>query len=466
MPLDSNEAPTAKEHPPGPVADALFRRHFESLPSPAFIWRREGSEFRLVAHNPSAGRVAQSRVASVIGIAASELYADRPDIVAEMARSAADGIVLQREIDYRFMDGAVRRLLVSYVPLSGDVVVVHAQDVTDRLQTSLQLARSEQRMHALFASHPDIVFRMDAEGRFLDLHVPESEPFPWDRAQIIGRRVADYYGAAAQREQERHNRAALETGAVQVFEYRSTIGDETRHLESRVARAGENEVVVTVRNVSERVELESKLTVLAERERAHLGREIHDGLAQMLTGAKLLLENLEKRLIEERSQHAGRAAEAAALINETITHARELVRGLSPIPKGTSLFGGLDLLARNAKKYLGIACRTSFAGDASHIGETAVAHLYRIAQEAITNAVKHGRTTTIDLCCRIDGDDLELSIADRGEGMGQHTATTEGLGLRIMRHRARAIGGDIALAVRPDGGVAVTCRCRLSALPD
>ena len=466
MPLDTRDIPGADGEASQNLEDALFRRHFDNLPSPAFIWRRDNGGFRLIAHNRVAGRIAQSQVASVLGITAGELYADRPDIAADIEHCAREAAVIQRELDYRFLSGTVRRLLVTYVPLTPEIVIVHTQDVTERLQASVELARSEQRMQALFASHPDVVFRMDADGRFLDLHIPETEDFPWEREQLIGRSVGDCYGPAAQREQERHSRAAIRTGEVQVFQYRVTVGDEARHLESRVARAGENEVVVTVRDVSERVELESKLTVLAERERYHLGREIHDGLAQMLTGAKLLLENLERRLAEEGSQQAPRAGQATALINETIEHARELVRGLIPIPEGTSLFSGLDLLARNSERYLGVVCRTALAGDESRIGETAVAHLYRIAQEAITNAVKHGRTKSIELCCRIDGEKLELSVADRGAGLTPREDGAVGFGLRIMRYRARAIGGEIALSPRPDGGTLMQCSCRLSTLVD
>jgi signal transduction histidine kinase len=309
---------------------------------------------------------------------------------------------------------------------------------------------------------------MDADARFLDVHVPEATFFPWAREQLIGRTVGDFYGEKAHRSQVKHNRNAIRTGVVQVFEYRATVGGVVMNLESRVARAGDNEVVVCVRDISDRVDVERKLTVLGERERNRIGREIHDGLAQMLTGAKLLMELLEKRLREEGSKRAGEAERAVELINGTIAHARELVRGLSPIPEGTTLFKALELLASQSERCLGVHCRAvcACASSADGLGEAAVAHLYRIAQEAITNAVRHGRATAVEVSCMVDESELELRIADNGSGFVDPLPDSDGLGLKIMRHRARAIGGDIAIARRGDGGTLVTCTCLRRALVD
>jgi two-component system, LuxR family, sensor kinase FixL len=456
----------ARAAPAAELDDRLFRTHFENLPGPAFIWRRDGDDFRLLAHNRAGAVLDESRMTPLIGGRASELYPDRPDVLADLRYCAEHGEIVQREAQHRSRTGKVGDLVVTVVPLGPDLVVAHVDDVTERRAAARTVEQSEARMRALFASIPDVVFRMDADARFLDLHVPEANYFPWTREQLLGRTVADFYGEEAHREQVRRNRKAIATGSLEVFQYRLPLIDTVMNLESRIARSGDNEVVVSVRDVSDRVELERKLTVLGERERNRIGREIHDGLAQMLTCVKLLLEHLEKRLEDERSRYVREASQATELVNDTIAQARELVRGLSPIPEGTSLPQALDLLATQSSKYLGVVCRTALSCRPPKLGEAAIAHLYRIAQEAITNAVRHGHATVIELSCRCNESALVLRVADNGSGLKQRADDGEGLGLRLMSYRAHAIGGEVTIANREEGGTLVTCTCMLRELAD
>ncbi len=460
------ETEAQRPSPTGEVDDRIFRIHFDNLPGPAFIWQRAGEDFRLIAHNRAGTRMGPSSVGSFLGTTATELYAERPDILAHLQASADGLAVLRSESEFTFRDGSCRTLAVTCVPLSRDTVVAHVEDITQQRAATRALEASEGRMRALFASNPDVVYRMDADAKFLDIHVPEASYFPWRREDLIGRTVGSFYGDEAQKQQVRHNREAIRTGKVQVFEYRIPVGDVVMNLESRVASAGANEVVVTVRDVSDRVNLERKLTVIGERERNDIGREIHDGLAQMLTGVKLMMEHLERRLRDEGSAHAGDASQATELINSTIEQARELVRGLSPIPQGTTLFQALELLASHAAKYLGVSCSTRFAGDPSGLNEVAIAHLYRIAQEAITNAVRHGKAADVSLACRIADGGLALTIEDTGLGYDEPRVDAAGLGLKIMRHRARSLGGDVTIARRPEGGTIVACTCLMRGLQD
>ena len=334
----------------GLLDERVFRTHFDNLPGPAFIWRREGDDFRLIAHNRAGAAIGDRRMGPLIGGIASELYGDQPGILADLRACAAGGSVVRSEADFEATSGAVRTFAATCVPLSADTVVAHVEDVTEQRSAARAVAQSE--------------------------------------------------------------------------------------------------------------------AVIGERERNRIGREIHDGLAQMLTGVKLLMEHLEKRLQDEGSQYVREAAQATELIKHTIGQARELVRGLSPIPEGATLFQGLDLLATHSAKYLGVRCQTSFSGVSRRLGEAALAHLYRIAQEAITNAVRHGKATSIDLSCRLDDSELVLRVADNGSGFVDPEAHGEGLGLKIMRYRARAIGGDIAITRRAAGGTLVTCTCALQALVD
>ena len=441
--------------------DRIFRMHFERLPGPAYIWQRDGEDFRLIAHNSAGAQVGPTPIGPLVGTLASRLEFERGEILDHLHACADSATVQRRESDATFADGVVRSLAITCIPLSRDTVVVHLEDVTERRRAGRELEESEGRLRALFASHPDVVFRMDADATFLDLHVPEANFFPWKRDELIGRTVGSFFGKDAQESQIRHNLEAIRTGNVQVFEYRLPLEDgSSLDLESRVARSGGNEVVVTVRDISDRVELERRVTVSGERERNRLGREIHDGLAQMLTGVKLLLERLEKRLQQDKSPLAVEAGQATELINGTIAHARELVRGLSPIPEDNSLFKALELLATHSQKYLGLSCRTKLRGNPERLGEVAVVHLYRIAQEAVTNAARHGRARSVEIGCEICPTDLSLTISDDGSGYDESSADADGLGLKIMRQRARALSGQVAIARNSEGGTLVSCTCQ------
>jgi len=444
--------------------ERFFRLHFESLPGPAYIWRRDGADFRLIAHNHVGAQLGATKIGPYVGSLASELQDERGEVLDSLTKSADGGNVQRKESDVLFPDGTIRSLAITCIPLSRDTVVVHLDDITGQRKARRELEESEGRLRALFASHPDVVFRMDADARFLDLHVPEENFFPWKHEDVIGKTVGAFFGKEAQEGQVRHNLEAIRTGKVQVFEYRLPVEGSFLDLESRVARAGGNEVVVTVRDVSDRVDLERRVTVSGERERNRLGREIHDGLAQMLTGVKLLLERLEKQLQQEKSPHAYDASQATELINGTIAHARELVRGLSPIPEDDSLFKALELLATHSQKYLGLSCRTKLSGDPRRLGEVAVVHLYRIAQEAVTNAARHGHARSVEIGCEICPSDLSLTISDDGSGYDDETVDTEGLGLKIMRQRARALSGEVAIGRRAEGGTIVRCTCQPFAL--
>jgi two-component system sensor kinase FixL len=417
------------------------------------------------------------QMAAMLGYTPAEMMGRSMfDFMDETARALAE----QRQIDRRKglteqfdarlqrKDGSEIWTSISATPLkdeAGNFVGSFGMvsDISARKHAEQALRESETRIRALLDSNPDVIFRMDKEGNFLDLHAAKSSGFPFDRDEILGHNIAEFYGEEAQRTHRQYARDALQTGKRQIAEYKVPIGGCDIYLESRFVRSGENEVVVNVRDITERVTLERELTVIGERERNRIGRDIHDGLAQNLAGAKMLLEHLTKKLEEDGSPYAHEAGRGVTLLNRTIKEARELARGLSPVPEGGSLFGALEELAKNSETVFGIHCTVGFSGTVGQVDEAVKAQLYRIAQEAITNAVKHGKATQVALCCDASNERLELSVSDDGCGVPDDP-TGEGLGLRIMRHRARSVGGRITIARRAGGGTRVACTCPLIGL--
>lgn len=277
-------------------------------------------------------------------------------------------------------------------------------------------------------------------------------------------------GVCCPRHVDEHRRlvaAALETGKTQVREFGTTVRGCEIYLEACFVRTGEDEVVVSVRDVSERFRLEQSLIEIGERERNRIGQDLHDGLAQMLTGVKLLVSSLAEQLRSERSALSTAAMQAADLIDESIRQARELSQGLSPIGRNDSLEDALEQLAKQSSAVFSVECRAAcMCRRQPQLSETVSTHLYRIAQEAVTNAVRHGRASLVELSCWRDEEQLFLQIRDNGTGVPEPLPAGEGLGLRIMRHRATSIGGELAITPGDPGGTLVSCSCPLPDLLD
>jgi signal transduction histidine kinase len=204
---------------------------------------------------------------------------------------------------------------------------------------------------------------------------------------------------------------------------------------------------------------ERKVVEVADRERRRLGRELHDGLCQSLAGIAALSSALSRSLAASAQPGPAAAAnEIVRLLNEAIGEARDLAHGLSLIGlNGAGLAGGLETLARGARQTHRISCTLAWDSRLPGFGHEFEAHLMRIAQEALNNAISHGRPDhiEIDLAC-VDGSGL-MSIRDNGIGLCDDYSDHGGIGLHTMDYRARAIGGVLTVARRPQGGTEVAC---------
>ena len=207
-----------------------------------------------------------------------------------------------------------------------------------------------------------------------------------------------------------------------------------------------------------RRELDRLIASSVERERARIGHDLHDGLGQLLTAATFLLEPLRNAL--PAGDSGENLQQAIDLINQAIAQTSELARELSssvPHTAGVTLRHALERLARRAQTVFGIACSVHAAAELDEPSEEQANHLYRIAQEAVTNAVKHGRATKVAIRIEARRGGVLMTVHDDGRGFETTDAASGGMGLHIMRDRARVIGAELTVRPRPEGGVAVSC---------
>ena len=204
--------------------------------------------------------------------------------------------------------------------------------------------------------------------------------------------------------------------------------------------------------------LESEIVAISEKERQSIGADLHDNLGQQLTAIELLCTGLKEDIVELRPDLRKRLDQMGRMLREAITQTRILSRGLVPVREDPdALRTALAELAERINSSDHIRCRLD-CPTAVSIPEPAVAgHLYRIAQEAVNNAVKHGKPTKIVIRFRETPDGPWLQIADNGAGMPKADHRSQGVGLRMMQHRAGVIGANLSIASRRSNGVTVTC---------
>jgi PAS domain S-box-containing protein len=350
----------------------------------------------------------------------------------------------------------------------GDGAVTHfagtVQDVTERERIEQALRAAEARNRALLEANPDVIFRIDSQGRFLDLSVSSRTMFPYTRTDLVGRNVSELFGEEFAREQQRHVRKAIETGETQLWECRMPVGDGHVDLEARFVRSGEREAVVTVRDVTDRLALQREIVATQERERGRIGRDLHDGLGQELTGISLGLEALVQKLAAEQSPHLPAVRHLKSMTQKSISVTRRIAMSLSPgFGVDFGIGEALMSLAGEVADHSAVRCRASCSARHHRHDIEVETNVYRIAQESVTNALKHGRPKNIELHFSCDGRAIQLEVLDDGIGIPADGERMEGMGLRSMRYRAHLMNGSIELGPRADGGTRVSfvCPCRI-----
>jgi PAS domain S-box-containing protein len=207
-----------------------------------------------------------------------------------------------------------------------------------------------------------------------------------------------------------------------------------------------------------RKRLEKEILEISEREQTRIGGELHDSLGQQLTGIAIMAKVLQQRLAAQSPEDAARAGELVKLISRAIEETRQLSRGLHPVALDENgLMAALQSLALATEGIPGVSC--SFECDRPVLVRNAsmAVHLYRIAQEAVSNAIRHGRARQIAISLTSDHSRATLSIVNDGRKFPKRLPRKRGMGLQVMGYRAEVIGGILNVQQGPTGGTQVTC---------
>jgi len=216
-------------------------------------------------------------------------------------------------------------------------------------------------------------------------------------------------------------------------------------------------------NEAEARNLQKELLEITDTEQRRIGHDLHDGLGQHLTGIAFMSKLMEQRLTTKAVPEAEDARKIAGLVNKAIGWTRDLARGLAPVDldQEEGLASALKQVAESAHELYGMPCRFEMSGDVHFRNPPVAIHLYRIAQEALNNAIKHARAKDIVVRLTRTPGVITISVEDDGKGFDPLSIQTGGMGLRIMRYRAKMINGNLEVRKRPGGGTVVACSCAL-----
>jgi PAS domain S-box-containing protein len=336
--------------------------------------------------------------------------------------------------------------------------------LAERDAAAIEQLRAEHRYAQIFNGGPQPMWVHDRSTlKILLVNEAAVRQYGWSRDEFLASSV----GALAA---PGDTRVLPDSGDPSTAAGAATEPFETRHL-TKDGRAIEVEVwtrsidfggqaaeLVFALDVTERRAFGQALIEAIAGEQRRIGQEIHDGLGQELTGLALSVRALANRAERERDAIAGDLDQLAALATSCIQDSRRIVQGLSPLSDADSnLDAALNSLAERSS-LSGTAVRFRSRQESPLGFELKVRnHLYRIAQEAVQNALKHSRADTIEIELWTRADKVRLSILDNGQGVPTDGTLGTGIGMRTMRFRASAIGGKLLMGERDGGGNSVIC---------
>ena len=320
--------------------------------------------------------------------------------------------------------------------------------------------RAQDELALFFEQSLDLLCVVGSDGYFKRINPAWEGCLGWTMEELRSKPFFDLVHPG-DREATKVEVSKLTAGAsAALFENRYRHRDESyRWLQWNTRSApGRRLIYATARDVTRQKLLEREILEIADWEKERLGRELHDGLCQSLAGVAALSSALSRRLATTCESYASAAAsEITTLLNETIGQARDLAHGLGPLDLNEAgLPGALQTLALSALHLFQTSCSAECTCSFPRLPRETEAHLFRIAQEAVHNAIAHGRADRIEISLNDkDGKGL-LSVRDDGVGLPEGTTYGGGIGLYTMDYRAHLIEGSFEVRRLPRGS-AVTC---------
>ena len=348
------------------------------------------------------------------------------------------------------------------------------REVSDRRQTEEQLLKTMQQLRQLAENITDAFWMRDVDETRMVYVSPDYETI-WGRScKKLYQSPDAWLEAVHPEDRDLVTQAMLTKQATGEYnlEYRIIRPDgalrwiRDRAFPIRDSAGQVTRIVGIAEDVTDRRRMEREILEISDREQARIGQDLHDGLCQQLVSLGFDNHALEQQLVARALPEAASAEKMGQVLDDAITEARALARGLFPVQlEADGLSLALQQLAAGVSARARVNCRLECPQPVSVPDNTVATHLYRIAQEAVNNAVKHSQAGSILIQLKSEYDRIELKISDDGLGMGRGTdagasapdRSTGGMGLHIMSYRAQVIGGALSIEPAPEHGTIISC---------
>ena len=333
------------------------------------------------------------------------------------------------------------------------------------------LRDSEERMRAVLQTAVEGIVTIDERGIIESVNPAMQKIFGYTAAEMLGKNVSMLMPPPYREEHDGYIANYQRTGKARIIGIGREVMAQRKDgsLFPMDLSVGEMRLASgrmftgIIRDITARKQLEKQILEISDREQRRIGQDLHDGLGQHLTGIELMTEVLQQNLASIAPREAARAEEITEHVREAVRQAKLLARGLTPVVvESQGLMAALQQMAGNMAHMFSVTCEFHCAKPVPVEDHAVATQLYRIAQEAVSNAIKHGQAKRVEIHLRAPGDRILLMVKDYGVGFRPPPAGNPGMGLRIMQFRAGMIGANLSIQKDIDRGTSVICSLRVA----
>lgn len=334
-----------------------------------------------------------------------------------------------------------------------------------------RLREREARIRAILNTAADAIVTIDAHGAIVDTNPATQKMFGYTEEELRGQNVNLLMPSPYHEEHDAYLKNYRKTGKAKIIGIGREVFARKKDgavfpIDLAVSEITEMGLFTgIIRDISDRKNLEQEVLKVAEDEKLQIGRELHDGLGAHLSGVELLCEVLESKLAAKSLPETADLENISSLVRDAVSQARSLAHGLHAVRPGPEeLMVALQNLAHRINRDFEPSCDFDCPAPILVADQVVANHLFRIAQEAVNNALKHANATRITMGLTRTNERIILGIRDDGQGMPKSVTRKPGIGLRTMQYRAGVMNGSLMVQMPPEGGVEIVCSVTLAAV--